>query len=163
MEKWDVLDENGNKTGEIVDRKSDFYIIGNNKFHLVSVVWIYNNGKFLCQKRSEKKEIDPLFWSVPGGSISTGESSVLGALREVKEEVGIDLFESDLKFIKRMKRENDFCDVWLSKRKIDNDEISFNDSEVAEVKWFSFKEIIEMMDKSKFSYHPEIYDIMKLL
>lgn len=50
-----------------------------------------------CERRisdfaaRRKQALLPLMWECVGGSVLRGESSVDGAVREVKEEVGIDL------------------------------------------------------------------------
>lgn len=163
MEFWDVLDENGNKTGEIAKRKKDFYVLGDNRYHLVVVAWIYNNGKFLCQKRGENKQVDPLKWSIPGGSAYSGESSEYACLREIEEEVGIKLKKEDLIFVERLKRKTDFCDVWLSVSEIKNSDIIINSDEVSDVGWFTYEEILNMMENGNFSPHNEIINVMDLI
>lgn len=163
LELWDVLDEHGQKTGEIVERKKDFYVLGKNKYHLVVVAWIYQNGKFLCQQRSEFKEIDPLKWSIPGGSVNSGENSINGCIREVKEEVGLKLDKSNLIFVKRLKRETDLCDVYLINKRFDDRVLKADPIEVKAIKWMSYKEIINLMNERKFSEHREIDDVMKII
>ena len=71
-------------------------------------------------QRSANKERFPLKWECVGGGVLKGESSIQGAVREVKEEVGIAFSETDgqLLFTKIRKtvsghRYNDIVDVWL--------------------------------------------------
>ena len=88
MEIWDLYDRERRVIGE--------HIRGNempeNGYHLVVHIWIRNReGKYLMTQRSENKKTCPLKWECVGGSVLQGETSLHAALREVKEEVGIDL------------------------------------------------------------------------
>lgn len=57
MELWEVLDDNGNPTGEIME-KYDQKVFDKELYHLGSDVWIINNeNKILIQKRSEQKKV----------------------------------------------------------------------------------------------------------
>ena len=54
MEIWDILDENGNKTGKTMKRGEP---IPEGFYHLGADVWIINSeNKILIQKRSAKKK-----------------------------------------------------------------------------------------------------------
>lgn len=60
--------------------------------HLNGVfVVIWHDGRFLSVRTSYKTE-----WSVPGGMLSKGEEWIDAAVREVMEEVGIELTTDDL-------------------------------------------------------------------
>lgn len=89
MELWDLYTEDRVKTGETHIRGN---ALPKDKYHLVVNVWIKNsNGKYLISQRSETKSVNPLKYECVGGSVLKDESSIDGAVREVKEEVGIDL------------------------------------------------------------------------
>ena len=89
MEVWDLYTEGRIKTGETHLRGT---ALPKNRFHLVVHVWIVNaKGEYLISQRAASRPSYPLMWECVGGSVLRGESSVDGAVREVKEEVGIDL------------------------------------------------------------------------
>ena len=46
-----------------------------------------DNGEILLQKRKDKN-----VWGFPGGAIEIGESAQETAIREIKEETGLDVF-----------------------------------------------------------------------
>ena len=52
--------------------------------------FIYDNGKVLILKRGAQETFLANHWEVPGGKLEYGEDPIVGALREVKEEAGID-------------------------------------------------------------------------
>ena len=55
-------------------------------------VWIHNSkGEYLIAQRSANRPTFPLVWECVDGLVIKGEDSLQGALREVKEEVGVDL------------------------------------------------------------------------
>ena len=55
-------------------------------------VWILNSrGEILIQKRNENLKRNPGKWAFTGGVVDSGETSVEGAIRESKEELGIDI------------------------------------------------------------------------
>ena len=61
-----------------------------------SEVYIMYNDEVLMFKRSETKKKFPGFWSIPGGHIDEGEDPLVAAIREVKEETGIDVTPNNL-------------------------------------------------------------------
>ena len=154
MEKWDLYDKDRNIVGEHI-RDDE---LPNNRYHLVVHVWIKNSkGQYLISQRSAHRKNNPLMWECSGGSVLQGETSLQGAIREVKEEVGIDLNNNDGNLIFSKIRDfingekfNDIMDVWLFK--YDGD-VSLNNAttnEVAQVKWLYPEEIIELNNQQKF-------------
>ena len=153
MEIWDLYNENREIIGEHIRGEE----LPDNAYHLVVHIWIKNSsGKFLISQRSANRKQFPLKWETVGGSVLKGESSIQGAVREVKEEVGIDLLETDgtLAFseIRKTiggKKFNDILDVWVFNY---NGEIELSNAttdEVAQVKWLDRSEILKLYnDKS---------------
>lgn len=59
MELWEVLDDNGNPTGEIM-KKYDQKVFDRGFYHLGADVWIINSdNKILIQKRANEKAVQP--------------------------------------------------------------------------------------------------------
>jgi len=59
------------------------------------VLMIYNSkGQVLLQKPSYRKNV----WQVPGGVVEESETPLTGAVREIKEELGLDIPKEDVKF-----------------------------------------------------------------
>lgn len=54
-----------------------------------SAVLVENEGKFLLGKRNKKNYFG--YWIIPGGGVRWGETIQQAAIREIKEETGIDI------------------------------------------------------------------------
>ena len=153
MEYWDVLDENGNPTGEIM-KKYDEKVFERGLYHLGSDLWPINSeNKILIQKRSSQKRLEPNVWAMTGGSVIVGENSKQTIIRESKEELDINVNGDDLKLITRFKTGNVWIDTYIIKKDYDISEMKFKEDEVSEVKWASFEEIDDLVNKGQFIKH----------
>ncbi len=167
MEVWDLYNANGELLGLEHIRGDE---IPNNCYHLVVHVWIKNsNNQFLLSKRSADRPTFPLMWETVGGSVIKNETSLQGALREVKEEIGIDLINDSGKLICRKVRDvindkkfNDILDIWLFNYEGNVILNNATTNEVCETKWLSLDEIKELYDNGELvdtlSY---IFDMVK--
>jgi isopentenyldiphosphate isomerase len=89
MEEWvDLLDTEGNYTGQKI-LKSEAHQKG--LFHPTVHIWFYTrHGEVLLQQRAQIKKTFPLYWDVSvAGHLGAGENIISGAIREIKEEIGI--------------------------------------------------------------------------
>lgn len=101
MEYWDLYNYDGKKKNKIAIRGDK---LNNDDFHLVVNAWIMNeNGEFLITQRVPTKS-HPLMWECTGGSAMLGENSLQAAIREVKEELGIDIAANKGIFIGESRR-----------------------------------------------------------
>ena len=89
MELFDLYNEKREPTGKTHVRGE---VIPEGYYHLVVHVWLRcSDGRYLMSKRAATRPTYPLMWECVGGSVVAGENSYEGAVREVFEEVGIDL------------------------------------------------------------------------
>ena len=63
-------------------------------------IWFYTSQQeILIQKRSRQKNIYPNLWDVSvAGHIASGETAILSATREIKEEIGLNISKIDLQY-----------------------------------------------------------------
>ena len=124
----------------------------NGWFHPTVHLWFYTaTPALLLQKRSLTKETFPGFWDVSvAGHVSAGESIIEGALREVEEEIGLNIQEADLTLLDIRKNTNRFdngiidCEfqhVFLVKLEVPVSQLRIQESEVDAVRLFSFEEL----------------------
>lgn len=160
MEKWDLYNAKREKSGIAVCRGE---IIPKGLYHLSVSAWIVNQqGQYLLSQRHPKKQY-PLYWECTGGSVLSGETSLQGAIREVKEELGILLTPGSEKLIYQTIRENvqDFYDVWLFHRDIKIEEMRLQETEVVDVQWVSSDKLFEMFRLKQL--HPLITYVDQLI
>ena len=155
MEIWDLYNENRELVGRDHLRGEE---IPENCYHLVVQVWIRNSkGEFLISQRSADRKSLPLMWECVGGSVTKGEDSLTGALREAIEEVGLVLpAESGKKIFSEVRkyvdgeRYADILDVWLFEYDGEVDLSKATTREVAQTKWMTKDEMREYLDAGKF-------------
>ena len=149
-ELWDIYDKNRNKTGKTVRRGVDELKEG--EYHIVVTAVILNlKNEILITQRAPFKTY-PLMWECNGGSILAGETSLQGVLREVKEEVGIELQEEGAILLKTLKRAvvpADIKDVWVFRKDVKDGEITLPDGEAINYKWVSIDEYTKMYENNE--------------
>ncbi len=150
MELWDLYTENRIKTGETHVRGNP---LPKDKYHLVVNVWVKNSeGKYLISRRSRKKSRNPLKFETVGGAVLKGENSLQAAIRETKEEVGINLDTKRAKLVYSDVRKNlnSILDVYLFEYDGIVDLKSATTDEVESVGWMTIDEIYDLSKKGLF-------------
>ncbi len=69
------------------------------------VFLINSSGQILALRRSESDDIRPLTWDIPGGGVEQDESPINTVIREVKEEVGLDISNPTIFYINSINTE----------------------------------------------------------
>ena len=151
MEYWDLYDKNRKKINKTVKRGDP---LQDDEYHLVVNAWIKNDkNEFLITQRSENKKF-AFMWECTGGSVLQGETSIEGAIREVKEELGIDVDKSTGKLIGTTLRYypncSDIFDVWLFTSNVPLSDVKVQEEEVCNVMWASIDEIKKLREDKKF-------------
>ena len=78
-----------------------------------------------------------------------------GAIRELKEEVGINI--ENLEFLLSFKRKHDFVDVWIGKTNININDLKPSKREVQEIKWVTIQELKDIINKNEFVPSIKLY------
>ena len=162
----DVLDENGNVTGEILTREQ---IHKKGLCHRIVVIAIIDTqGNILMQQRSKNKAKNPGKWDVAAaGHVSSGQTSTEATIRETLEEVGIKVNEEELEYVLTYKnkenveedyRDNQIYDCYIVKRdKINLRNIKVQESEVEQVKLCNLKEFNQIIENGNIMERDEFY------
>lgn len=162
MELFDVYDKYRQKTGRSHER---WKALAEGEYHLVVHVCIINDkGQFLIQKRQPWKIGWPNMWDFSAaGSSVVGDTSIDAAIRETKEELGIQLDVNEAEILFTIPFDWGFDDIWLVKQNVDINELKLQYEEVADAKWVSEKEIKELAEQGKFinySYFDTLFEMI---
>ena len=141
-EKRDLYDKNSNLNG-LTYLKGD--PIPHGYYPMVVMIAIQNSrGDFLMQKRVPHKGGD---WGVTGGHPKSGQNCEEGIIAEVQEELGIDITNQKLETFSSGCDGKDCYKMYYTKMDINLNEVIIQKDELTEVKWFSMKQLQNMVDK----------------
>ncbi|NKE07079.1 bifunctional NUDIX hydrolase family protein/GNAT family N-acetyltransferase [Mesobacillus selenatarsenatis] len=162
MELWNIYDQYRHRTDRVHERGQEMKA---GDYHLVVHVWIVNDdGQFLIQRRQPWKIGFPNMWDCSAaGSAVMGDDSEQAAIREVKEEIGIDLDIEKGERIFTVRFSQGFDDIWLVRQNVAIEELQLQEEEVAEARWASEEEIKEMVKKGEFipfNYFDQLFEII---
>ena len=154
MELWDLYDAERKLLGRDHVRGET---IPEGCYHLVVHAWIRNSkGEYLISQRAASRKSFPLMWECVGGSALKGEDSRTAAVREIKEEVGVDAAPEDgqrlfsqLREQYRGERYADILDVWLWQYDGPVDLSAATTDEVAQTRWMTIDQIRELCETGK--------------
>lgn len=150
MELLEYFDEENTKAIGIAERD---YIHKNNLWHREVAIWILNDkNEVLIQRRSKKKKVGPNKLSITAGHVNIKEKEIIGALREIKEEIGLDFNEKDLKNIGIYKNNQEgnhcFSYTYLVKTDKKTEDMIMQEDEVSELKYISIEEIEKRIESA---------------
>lgn len=98
----------------------------------VKVVVSNDDGEVLLVKQSYQS-----YWSLPGGGVESGESSRKAAIREVREETGIDIRDDQISLfsVYFSKREHKSDHILLFVARVSNQRPTLASAEISEICW----------------------------
>ena len=147
MEYWDLYDSERKPLGRVHIRGEAF---SEGEYYVCAEVWVKNpKGQFLITKRHPDKKAGDL-WEFTGGGTLAGESTLRSAVRELKEETGIDAGESELRLFATYRRKNYFQDLFLLNKDVDIADVVLQPGETVAARWAAAGEILRMIEKGEF-------------
>ncbi len=147
MEKHELVDKNGNRTGKILTHIEvrDFNNIPNGYYiAVVGVVIINEKDEILLQKRSRFKRANPSKWGICGGKVDLGETPLDAGVRETLEEIGTHLNKEELKFLSMNTNEKLHFTVYYIRKNVDINKCILQKEEVEEVQYFKIEELQDL-------------------
>lgn len=149
VEILDLYDARRNKLTKHIIRETEK--VKNGEYKQSVHIWIMNSkNEFLLEKRAYNMETNPGKWAFVGGVVDTGETSLEGALRETREELGIDIDVNQIELMFTFKRKEDFVDVWIARKDIELSKLILQKEEVCEAKWVEIDELENMINREEF-------------
>lgn len=169
-EYFDLLDENGNKTGK-TKLRSEVHRDGD--WHKAVHIWIINDkGEILLQRRCATKDSNPNMLDISSaGHLSAGDESLFGAIRELKEELNLSVKAEELQFIKTLKKtskytatfiNNEFDDLYILRTNKKIGDMKFQEEEISEIFFVPYKKFKEMVKNKQADLlmHNEEFEIL---
>ena len=152
MEYFDLYNKDGKKINKQVLRGTK---LQDDEYHLIVHIWIRNNDNlYLIQQRNKEFDKVPYLWAVTAGSATVGDTSIITALRETLEELGISLVKDNMKFLKRYFTEDNYAnfitDVYLINQDVLLKDLIIDETEVKDCMYSSIKEIEELVSEGMF-------------
>ena len=144
MEILDLYDDFGNSLNKTIIRRVNEIPAGANIMQ--SYILIKNNDKYLLEQSTERNNFR---WSIPGGHVLTGETPEMGLNRELNEELNISNINYEKIDTIKFPYNKFIFNVFYSEDLINLNDLQFQEDEVIQVKWFSKKEIIKLIEEEK--------------
>jgi len=121
-------------------------------------VLIEKDGKFLLGQEATK--IIYGLWNWQQGKVEEGEDIGVAALREVKEETGL-----DVELIRKLTvLDNPFLgtkETHVFLGKIIGGKLNYSTEEILDLQWFTKKQILEMRENLTGSWLPEVLNSLR--
>lgn len=147
MELLDIYDDEGNKTGRVIERGNKKEILTEQEHIAVAVIFIENsNHEFLIQKTSKEKGGE---FSSTGGHITHNETPMSTIIREVEEELGITLKKEEIKDLGFIKYDMPLRYLFYVQKDIHLEDIKLQQEEVEYVEYKRVDEIEELINNNQ--------------
>ena len=154
-EIWDLYDAQGRKTGQTM-RRSEAIPAG--LYHRCVHIWPMNSrGEFLIQQRAESVQWKPGLWSVTGGCAVSGEDIWAAAHRELREELGYQAAEGEVRHIATLRRANAFCGVFALFTDMPPEAFLLQKEEVSAVAWCGISQLEQMLVDGRLHHYGHAY------
>ncbi|MBQ8831368.1 MAG: NUDIX domain-containing protein [Oscillospiraceae bacterium] len=156
MDKIDLYDIDKNPTGRVDTHPK------NGEYRLVIHLCIFKDDKMLIQKRSEACQKWAGLWDLTlSGCAIAGEKGRDAAMRELYEELGLELDLTGIRPDLCVSFATGFDEVFLIEQDVDISSLSLQSEEVCDVKWATLPEILSLREMGEFT--PFAPEYLKLL
>lgn len=172
-EMFEILNEDGTLSGRLKPRSQ---VHKDGDLHGAAHIWVYRmvDGKaeLLLQKRSEDKDSFPGCYDISSaGHLDPGEDFLKGAIRELREELGICASAEELQplGLHKIDRTHEFYGETFHNREIvsvymlelipQDHEIHFQESEISDVMWMEADTLLRMVKSNAFSHCLEVEEV----
>lgn len=143
MEVWDAYDGKMNQVEGVSLVRGEK--IPDGYFHLCSEIIVrHKDGSYLIMQRDKRKHQGGKWEATAGGSAMQGEDSLTCAIRELREETGIDAKElTELGKVIHYLHQSIYVD-YLCVTDVEKDKVTLQEGETTDYKWISARELRNM-------------------
>lgn len=157
MEEFTLYDEHAQPTNQTAKR---YQTIDKPMFIPIVHVWIrVHHEKFLIHKRAKTDDLIPFQWATVSGLVLKDEAPIKAAIRETKEELGIDSSTDVMTHLKTIKTEKGRYRTICFVYEINIDTVpvlTLNKEEVSETMLASLETIYKLIQSNQFWDYPKL-------
>jgi isopentenyldiphosphate isomerase len=147
---YEVLDDHGHKTGEILGRSA---VHQRELWHEVANVWIINSrGELLMQLRAPEVELSPNVWDVTVGThLRPGEDPLAAASRALQDEFNLTTSSDEFKHLFNSQSPNPMPNgrthkvlghVFLLQKDVDINNLTLNPARITRLAWVPLNKLM---------------------
>ena len=174
-EQYEVLDEQGHKTGEILDRAT---VHKRELWHGVVNIWVMNpQGEILMQLRAPEVELSPNVWDVTVGThLRPNEATIDAAVRGLRTELGLDFPPEEFQHLFNIQCANPMPNgtthkvlghVYMVNKEVDLKTLQFDPKKITRFAWVKLDDLMIGVGgsetKSQYfpranNYYPQLFE-----
>ena len=149
MELWDAYDVRGNSLEHTLIRGEE---VPAGEYHLVADILVrHTDGSFLLTQRDPQKPAFPGCWELSaGGSVLAGETALSGAMRELREETGIQADALAPAFEITWPGRHAIYHGYVCRYAGDKEAITLQPGETVAYRWLTLPELLAFMNDPTF-------------
>lgn len=145
MEKWDAYDSDFKKIDGKILIRGEEKDIPDGVYHLVCEILVkHTDGSYLLMKRDYRKHYGGMWEATAGGSALIGETPLQCAIRELKEETGIETSALTKVGTEFNDKTHSLYVEFLCVTNWEKTNIQMQDGETVDYKWVNREDLIAM-------------------
>jgi isopentenyldiphosphate isomerase len=134
--------------------RSQVFAQGLTNFRLVSAFVKNNDGKFCFFRRARNKKVYPGAFGLVGGCVQSGESYQEALIRELQEEIGVDVQQLPHRILGHIGSERDSMKGNGPVYEVTvNAELSYNTDDFCEQLWITPQQLYERIQQGEAATH----------
>lgn len=148
-ELWDAYYADGTLAGKDLVRGED---VPEGLYHMVCEILVrHKDGSFLVMQRDWNKTMYAGFYeATAGGSALKGETALEAAMRELREETGINVEAEDFIFLGEVLGGNSIYKEFMCITDCDKDSVTLQEGETISYQWMEPKEFFELVETDQY-------------
>lgn len=164
----DIYDRDRNYTGLTVPREGARMGEGQYMLYVLAIIQDMQ-GRILITQRSMDKHWAAGWWEVTGGGVSAGETSEQAIVRELAEEVGLDVADYPLELIYAYENvdlesgDNYIVDIYRFQLDFTEDDVVLQASEAVDCKLATLAEIADLAERGIFLHYRRIKQALETI
>ena len=147
-EHWDALDRQGRRLGFDLTRGQD---IPPGVFHAIAELYTITAKREILVTRRGNKALWPFCWEITTGAVVKGETPEAGAVRELKEETGIEVEEGDLVPVYRLLHRHEIYCAYAVFVSEEHPEVKLQSEETTDYRFLPYLDFKKFLRSDQFA------------